>query len=171
MALIVETGSGSTTADAYISVSDSDTYHTEHSDSTDWSGATTAVKENAIRVATQYLDSKYKYSWKGRRSNQTQRLSWPRFDVQDEDGFVVPSDDLPRGLEDACAEAALLHITEANGLIPVESEPGVEREMVKVGPIESDITFSGTRSGLPKFNAVDFLLRDFIEAGGRVSRA
>ncbi len=170
MSLIVETGAGSATAESYISEADTDAYHLNHSDSSSWSGATTNVKEDALRVATQYLDAAYKLRWLGRRANELQRLAWPRQDAIDTDSYLLPSDDLPRQLEEATAEAALLHITQSNGLMPTVQDPGIEREASKVGPIESDITYSSTQ-GIPKFTIVDMLIRGIIDISGTVERA
>lgn len=171
MSLIVETGAGLVDAESYISEADTDAYHLNHTDSSDWSGATTEVKEDALRVATQYLDAVYRLRWLGRRTNETQRLSWPRMGAVDSDEYVLPSDDLPRQLEEACAEAALLHITEANGLLPPVSDPGIERENVAVGPLKSDITYSGTKTGVPQFTIVRMLIKGLITQSGLLERA
>ena len=56
MALVVEDGTGKTDADSYLSLVDADAYNLAHSASTDWNGAVEAVKEKALRLATQYLD-------------------------------------------------------------------------------------------------------------------
>ena len=79
MALTVETGSGSATADAFVSVADCDTY-CEARGLTDWTGAEdspASIKEAAIRRATAHLSGAY--AWKGARTKgREQALAWPR---------------------------------------------------------------------------------------------
>ena len=74
MALVVEDGTGLSTAESYISVADADTYHSDRGNAL-WTG-TDAVKEEALRQATEYLDATY--DWKGSISLTTQALNWPR---------------------------------------------------------------------------------------------
>lgn len=171
MALIVETGSGSATAESYISEADADTYHDNHSASTLWSTATTAVKEDALRVATQYLDAKYSLRWLGTRSNLTQRLAWPRTGITDQDGFSIEATTMPRQLTEACAEAALLHITESGGLLPSVSSPGIKKERDKVGPLETEVEYASTKTEIPTFTLVDMLIKALVLPSGRVVRA
>jgi hypothetical protein len=106
MALIVEDGSGKSDAQSYVSVTDADDYHANHSASTDWSGADTADKEKALRLATQWLDATYHGRWKGVRFSADQALDWPRDSVE-LDGYVLSVSDLPQQLLDATCEMAL----------------------------------------------------------------
>lgn len=171
MALEVEDGTGKTNAESYLSVTDCDTYHTNHGDSSDWSGATTAEKEEALRMATQYIDIEYGPRWKGYRANDDQALAWPRYDVTDNDGYAVDSDDIPARLEDATAEAALRHITETNGLIPDISEPGTIKEYsVKAGPVAKKTVYEGGRSQVVWFRKLDALLYPLLHPYGWVER-
>jgi len=172
MALVVEDGSGKTDAESYLSVADADTYHTKHGGSTDWSGAETADKEEALRMATQYLDAVYHERWEGRRVSRDQALDWPRGWVEDRDGFAVDSDDIPAKLEDACAELAVRHITETDGLLPDLSDPGiVASEAVAVGPVKVSTQYMGGNSPVTEFRIVEALLRGLIRPVGEIQRA
>ena len=75
-----------------------------------------------------------------------------------------------RALEEACAEAAVLHISETDGLMPIVTDPGIARKASTVGPIKSDITYVGSRSGLKRFTIVEMLLSRLILPFGRVER-
>jgi len=90
-------------ADSYITVADADTYHDNHLYATDWTGATTANKEKALKMATRILDEKIE--WSGTRTSSTQALGWGRTDVTD-DGQVVSSDSVPQSIKNATAEFA-----------------------------------------------------------------
>jgi len=172
MALTVEDGTGKTDADSYLSEADCDTYWTNHGDPTDWSGAATADKEAALRMATQFLDMEYSGRWRGVRANETQSLDWPRYGVTDDDYYAIDSDAMPQALKDATAEAAYRHITETNGLMPDISEPGqIKQYTVKVGPIMKSTEYTSGKSQTKWFRKIDALLRSLIATPGRVERA
>jgi len=162
--LVVETGAGLSNANSYLSVADADTYHEEHSGSTDWSGAGTADKERALITATQYLDIKYSGRWKGVKGSSTQALAWPRTGVYDAEGYSVASDLVPPQIEDACAELAL-KILEGDILLDDIDEPGdIASESVKVGPIEDSTTYLGSKSQVKKYPLVEGLIKPLLDA-------
>ena len=164
MALTVEDGTGLTNADSYLSSADADSYHTKHSNSSSWSGASTSVKEAALRMATQYINVTYRLRWKGIKIDKDQALDWPRLSVVDRDGYNVAADALPQAIKDACAEMALREVTETNSLIVDEASPGrIKRETDKVGAIESTVEYMGGRSQQKKFTLIDRILSDLIE--------
>lgn len=155
MALIVEDGSGLSTAESYASVAEFDTYLTETSKTT---SATTAQKEAALRIATRYLDGLYQ--WRGQIKVSTQALGWPRLVYYDSDGRQVTSIAVPEIIKDAACEAAFAHLT--NALNPtVTSGSTVTRE--KVGSLE--VEYASWASPVPKLPYITSLLRPLILAG------
>ena len=137
MTLIVETGSGSSTAESYISVADADTYHSNHGNAT-WATLTTTVKEQLLRKATDYMVAVYRLKWDGYRYVNTQALDWPRIyvpvrDICSVNAFpqYVDFDVVPVQVKNACSELALKANSET--LLNDQSQ-NVVRE--KVGPIE-----------------------------------
>lgn len=100
MALIVEDGTGLEDADSYAALADADTFHAER-ENADWAAATIAVREAALRRATDYLDSGYDFI--GERASTTQALEFPRYD----DGF----DGVPSRVKKACMILALQAIS------------------------------------------------------------
>ena len=166
MALTVEDGTGLANADSYLSEADADTYHTNHSNSASWSGATTATKEAALRMATQYLDAVYGMLWLGTRTNELQALDFPRQDIFDRDGFVVSSTAVPQEIKNACAEAALRNITETAGLLPDITSPGtIKSESDKIGALATSKTYVGGKSQIKKFRIIDLLVAGLIDSG------
>lgn len=133
MALVVEDGSVVAGADAYVSLSAANTYFTNHGAPTQWTGATDAVKEAAIRYATQWLDAVF--SWRGEVVSNDQVLDWPRAGVYDDENRYVDSDSIPRLLKDATCEAALEHLK--SSLIEGK-ERGGKVKRTKLGPIEKE---------------------------------
>jgi hypothetical protein len=90
-------------ADSYVSVSDADAYHATHLYSTDWTSATTANKEIALKMATRILDEKV--DWTGTKGTSAQALAWGRVGVTD-DGYSVSSTIVPQPIKNATAEFA-----------------------------------------------------------------
>lgn len=170
-AVIVEDGTGLSTANSYVSVDDADTYFLEHGDPAGWTGSTTAQKETAVIVATQYIDALMALRWKGIRSNENQALAWPRSNVRDYDGFTLVSNAIPTKLIHASVEAAVRHRTETNGLLPDVATPGtIKSTSDQIGDLKTSVSYAGA-SQLPRFSIVLQLLRDLVNASNVVERA
>ena len=81
MSLICEDGSGKSDSESYISVADASSYHTARGN-TAWAAlATDALREAALRRATDYMRQAYRSRWQGYKVNEDQALDWPRYDV------------------------------------------------------------------------------------------
>lgn len=175
MAFVVEDGTGLSTANSYLSDTDADTYFADHGAPATWTG-TAAVKQEALRMATQYLDAVYGSRWKGRRRLSTQSLDWPRINAVDNDDYAIAFDALPQELQDATSEAALRHLTETGGLLPDvdTSSSNIKSERVKVGPIEEEIAYTGSKHKFKKFSIIDAILDPLVfgsAAWGEVVRS
>ena len=156
MALVVETGTGSATAESYCSVADADARATALGN-TAWTG-TDAAKEAALRRATQYMEQAYRGRWKGTRLYRVQALSWPRYGAE-VDGYTLDSNIVPRDVANACADLALRALADD---LNADQSQAVKRE--KVGPIETeyaDYSAPGTR-----FVAVDMALSSYLRGSG-----
>ena len=166
MTLTVEDGSGLTNADSYVSVADCDTYHANHSGSTTWSGATTANKEKALRLATQYLDAKYERRFVGVRFSLEQSLHWPRSYVQQYDIYSVSKTEVPSELKDACCELALKQLSDTD-LAPDITNPGnIAEEEVSAGSVSSRTKYVGGGKGQTKeYTLVRYLLQGLLRQG------
>ena len=155
MALIVEDGSGLDDAESYVSVADAGTYCTAHGLSA-WTGAD-AVKESALRNATQYLDATYRF--KGYRVAEHQALMWPRSGVMF-DGYTLAYDAIPTMLKTACIELAIKAIS---GSLIVDPDPQYVTD-VQVGPIKKSMS-APQNGGQKTYSLIDSLLRDLIAGG------
>jgi hypothetical protein len=129
MALVVEDGTGKADAESYVSVADTDTYFSDRNITT-WTG-TDAVKEAALRKATEYLDATY--SWAGSGVVETtQALGMPRKDLYDNEARDI-SETVPTGLKRATMELALASLSAE--LLPNQTNSDyVKKE--KVGTLE-----------------------------------
>lgn len=170
----VGTGTGTasivTLANSYLSIVDADQYHADiGTPAAKWASLDAAVKEQALRNGTRYLDSKYVRRWKGRRSNKANPLDWPRSGVVDADSHTVASNELPRQLEEACAEVALRSgdtTQNPTGLTPDITQEGVvtlKREKLE-GVGEEETEWDGGFSPYVTFTVVERILRDIVES-------
>ena len=121
--------------DTYLSVTDANSYWSNRNNA-DWSAASTAEKEAALREATQYVDGAFNFI-----GNQivTNVLAWPRDNVFIEDGnfagVVYDRLTIPPQVKNAVAELALEALTAR--LAPSQARGGaVKREKVDVIEIE-----------------------------------
>lgn len=159
MPLTVEDGSGLSTAEAFISVSDADAYFTARG-VTAWTGSTT-VKEQALRRATDYMEARYGRAWLGSRRTQEQALAWPRYGVYNRDGYEVPQSSVPQRVRWANAELAMRALTST--LLPDQTATGIVSESVSIpGPISQSITYAGEKTTIPTFPAVDQMLQEYL---------
>lgn len=151
MTLIVEDGTGLTTANGYIAASYFTTHFTDRG--IDVSAYNTAAVEAAIVRATDYVDKRFGPKFRGFRKTRLQALEWPRLDAFDNDDYLYYSEDaVPRPLEKAVAEYALL-AAQLTNLLPTPARPfpvldpvtgtvtssasgALDFESKKVGPIE-----------------------------------
>lgn len=91
MTLIIETGTGSATAEAYATAAALDTWTAAMFGSA--SSETLANKESAIRRAVKFMDG---LAWSGFKTfGRVQALAWPRAYLVDVDGWDVASDEIP----------------------------------------------------------------------------
>ena len=171
MTLIVETGVGLADAESYISVVDADIFHARRGREATWSELDTAVKEVALRLATEFMEQIYRARWKGVRMQATQALSWPRAYVYTESflhgavgefPYLVPDDVVPVEVKRACAELAFKSLAEE--LAP-DLERGVKRE--KIGPLETEYDLATPQS--KRFRSVALLLSPYLDAAGSFS--
>lgn len=168
----VETGSAAANSNAYLSVADADQLNLDLVASSAWVAATTAAKEQAIRIATAYIDKKYGARWKGLKvAVNSQALHWPRAYVVGYDGEQRSSTIIPKELKEATYTIALAALTSAD-LMPAQTNPGLlTGERTKVGELEVEKTYAFGKSNETKYPAVDRVLSPLIETGGTVSRA
>ena len=158
MSLICEDGSGKSDSESYISVADASSYHTARGN-TAWAAlATDALREAALRRATDYMRQAYRSRWQGYKVNEDQALDWPRYDVEVE-GYAVDSDIVPTEVKNACAELALK--ASAAELNP-DLTQGVLSETV--GSIS--VTYDKASPQFTRYRAIDAIISPYLNAGG-----
>lgn len=148
MALVVEDGTGLDQADSYISIEQADVYMATMGHDA-WVTAVQADKEKALRQATQYVDSRYRY--KNQPLKPEQSLEWPRV------GIPWPV----KRVLDATCELAVRALA-ASLYADVAPTDAVKSETI--GPIKTE--YQETQNGgQVQYALVDDLLRPLVATG------
>lgn len=161
MSLIVEDGTGLSTAESYVSVAAADTRMTALG-LTNWGTLSTTEKEQALRRSTQHMLRAYRGRWKGTRVTSTQALDWPRYIPDMVDGHPVLSSVVPTDIANACADLAL---KAAAGDLAPDLERAVIRK--KVGPLETE--YSPHSPQATRYRAIDMALAPYIKGSSAMA--
>jgi hypothetical protein len=156
MSLIVEDGSGLSTAESYVALESFKAYCNNRGYV--YAGQSDAVLEQKLRTAADYIDSRWRF--KGTRLVSTQALEFPRANLIDQSGFVVTG--IARRLTTATCELAFLAISQSL-YENLSRGGGVASE--SVGPISTSY-FSGAREDT-KFSYAENMLTPYIMTNGR----
>jgi hypothetical protein len=177
---VVETGSGSATANSYLTVAEADQYTENYfRGKTAWTSLSDALKQRYLREATQSVDAIYGPRWRGYRWSSTQALDWPRQAVVTSEGWDVNADEIPDAVKRATMEFAWRHLQGADlpdadgtsALIPDTDEgQNLKVEDVSVGSLRERKEYFGTKSSSKRFRKVDLILRRYLVPLGQIVR-
>lgn len=166
---VVETGSGSASANSLCSVADADQYHENYGNPASWFALSQLDKEKALRIGTQGLLAIFKGCWKGFKKYSTQSLDWPRCNVVDDDYFAVPDTSIPQPIIHAVAILALSSLTET--LVPDIAKPGaIKKKRTKTGPVEQEIEYTSGLRSTKVYSLVGSLVSQYIHSGTTIER-
>lgn len=171
MALLVQDESGSVAgANAYIDAAFFNAYHDARGNSL--TGFTTEQREQAIVRATDYLDQRFRFI--GDRISVAQRTAWPRLSAEDSDGNWRHG--VPNEIKEACAEYALIALTQTLNPTPTRDPTGVAviAKSEKVGPLSEYTQYGdGGALSLPQFPVADSRLKSsgLVVSGRDLKRA
>lgn len=147
MAIVVEDGTGLTTADSYVSVADADSYlEVLPSEATTlWDALTVTEKENTLKWATRVLNNKA--SFEGSKKYEAASLRWPRTNVCDVDGIEVDDTTVPRQITSATIE--LVRILLEEDITTGQDISSLKRILVDV--IEIEFQDETTQGRIPSY--------------------
>lgn len=177
--LVLEDGTGVSTANTYISLADADAYHALRSHAI-WTDADESDRVSALVIATDYLDTRW--NWRGSKKTTTQALDWPRLNAVDSDN-ILWTDEVPPVVREACAEYALRVLGDGTALVPLAPDPVTDEsgkfvtlKREKLGPLEEETRYSDGRgvATIKPYPAVDQALVSsglVFSVGGRSIRA
>lgn len=160
LSLIVEDGTGKSTANTYISLADAETYFEGRANKATWTAATDANKNIALVEATRQLDQLF--DWYGARSTDDQALRFPRYGVYDRDGWAYDSDEVPTEIPRAVCELAFAILGEDRSDDPASA--GLKR--VKAGAVEVEFDPTTTKPVVPSFVRLSLRHLGVYQGGG-----
>jgi hypothetical protein len=170
-ALVVETGTGSATANSYATELFCTTYFQNQGGNTAWDAADTMQRARALMQASNWIDQSYGDRFVGLRASSTQALEWPRSFAYDRQGEELAS--VPLALQRATAEMARRYLEDSTQFFAdTAAASNVVQDSVSVGPITIAKTYAGTKDESKKFNVVTrlFQVGGLIESGGWAKR-
>lgn len=161
---VVEDGSVVSGANALVSVADADQFAENYGNPSSWSNASTPEKENAIRLATRYLN--FHYIWDGFKYDVDQTCQWPRTNMTDEDGNDIDFDIVHEQVKEACAYLAVKVMDGDTLLEDFDNESKVKKSKDVVGPITEEREYAHEGESPEKtYQVVDILVATFILEG------
>jgi len=137
MAHGIDSSVGGLSANSYVSMASALDYSDHNSFTSTWSTYTSALRENALITATEYLD--VWVEWNGDIVSEhriEQNLRWPRYGVYDLDGYEMDSDIVPVWLKNATTEFAF-NIISSGDPFAVPDTAGFKK--LKVGSLELEV--------------------------------
>lgn len=153
----VETGAGLELSTSYASVEQFTQYHLDRG--ADYSALEEDKVKGYLNKATAYIDMSYRFD--GLPYNDTQALSFPRYDIYDRNDVYVSFGKLPKELIAAvCYLAGLL----AEGTEINQINDGISSQSV------AGISTAYTNNGQRSFPVVDRLLAPYVVAGSKLVR-
>lgn len=158
--LVIETGTGITGANSYISLADAETYFEGRLNASVWTAATTANKNIALAQATRTLDANSR--WLGTMVDPAnQALEWPREEIEI-DGAEWPATEIPQAVRNATAELALFLLSSDRTTDP--GSAGLKSIGVGDGAVEIEFDNSTEIEALPE--AVTSMIWRWISSAG-----
>ena len=98
---------------SYIDIEEADEYFSGRLHAESWSGSDSETKEKALKQATREID---RQPLKGRKTDTTQTLAFPRY----------PEMEVPGAVKDACCEVALALLERGNSQRRKLQQEGVQ---------------------------------------------
>jgi hypothetical protein len=146
--MVVENGTGRLDANSYVSIIEADTYHSLRGN-TIWASATESDKVVALVRATDYVDTRWKFT--GEPVKSTQALVFPRkSEYLNKNGDDV-SASVPVEIANATMEYALLVLGDGTALIELspsidQTEPwAITLQRDRVGTLETETRYDTAR--------------------------
>ena len=177
MALVLNATWGSTSANSYCTVVESNSYHESRYHTSDWldGSITTVPMKNATLVwATSLIDQLFK--WDGTKVDQKQALACPRYGVMDIENWLVDMTVKPIWIANATAEYAYRLLQEdllnsANSDLTESGSTDLAGfKQITVGPItlKSSIGESGASSSNSAVHVIPLSVYSILKPYGNI---
>ncbi len=173
---IVENGNGLVNATTYASIAEADQYLENTGRNLGaWAAGGDAAKQRALNLAADYMQARWNRRWKGRQTNEFQRLDWPRIGTQRKNGYYINSSEVPLEVKEAQTEYALLEITSPGTLFPTlafdDTNRLPTRTRDKVDVLETEREYgSGMVRNWRSFPIADGKIKHLVSPTGQLLR-
>lgn len=150
----------SATADVWGTLAEADAYHANRLFNSEWTDATDATKETALKWSSSLLNL---LNWKGLPTDSDQAQSQPRTSLTDRDNYAIDPDVVYEDMKNACFEYAWV-------LIKADTTKEADTtglSKIKVAVIELEIDKTQKKKKIPT-NVMDFI-KPFIFSYGTSS--
>lgn len=167
-AFIVETGSGTSDANTWVTVEEADAILVLYGSPREWFNANDAAKKNALRQMARHLSLDYKYQ--GVRSYSDQGLAHPRSGMIDDDGYDVDSTSIHRRMKEAQVVGAWKILAGTFNPFPdLTTGTGASGFSISIGSFSISENSSGgeLRTAEGRVSEVVKLISPFLENGSQ----
>ncbi len=159
--LIVEDGSVVSDANAYVFLDDCIEYCALRG--LEFGISPSGDSDAAIVRATAAIDAKYRGRWPGYKvAGRAQVLEWPRQAAYDNEGNLIPGDEVPHEVRDATCEAAVREFATPGSMMPdLARGGGIKR--LKADTVE--IEYAANAMAQTAFTLIDGMLSGILSTG------
>ena len=161
-------------SNSFVTLANANQYFEDRPGNSDWTGATTDARNQALLHSTKMLDKLYR--WRGERTTTTQSLSWPRQYVPDPDpdleyktGAVrlrlsyIDEDVIPNRIAYATYEQALSLIQDSARM----GDPGLQQfNRLKIEGV-LDMEVNSNKLSRPISRSAKDFIQPFLRMGGQ----
>lgn len=123
-----------------------------------------------LLIASEWVDSRYFISFAGEKTNgRDQERQWPRIGTYDNECRYLPSDAVPREIENATYEAALIQL-DAPGSLSVTFTPGKYKSARVEGAVSVEFAqFSSAFDIQAQYPVIDGILAPILNGCGSLN--
>lgn len=162
---IKEDGTGLVDATVYADLNDADQYLENSDRKTAWRTNSSKERQAALIQGADYIDQTFRRRYKGVRFSSAQRLDWPRSEVFDELGLLIPADEIPEDVLNASIEYAFEAVSAPLAPTPVVDDTGLTlvSSRDKVDVLETSRTYRNySTSRFKQFPRAELVLRRWL---------
>lgn len=144
-------------------------YHAERDNTIPADIDTDAERETALLIASEWLDARYKSLFENLKTGgRDQVREWPRVGHTDRYAYVIPDDEIPREVEYATYEIALIWLNDADSL-RIDYTPSKYKQASVDGAVSATFAeFTSSSEMQTQFQIVSEIMNGLFYSDGNV---
>lgn len=162
MTLVIEDGTGKSTAESYASQAEYTAYWTIEGKEDAYDFDVSEI-EAALVAATRDIERRFYGLWVGQRTTKAQALSWPRL-ASDADGFDWTGQ-IPPALKTAVIETAWLNLS-GQDLRAVQATQNIKSQKIQAGSVVVEKVFANPDTKETQSEEIEKILAPILRSGG-----